>query len=144
MPTSIHRDCQSGPGGRTGRSLAPESYIDSQSKNAWRRYRSDEAAYWRRARRHKMYSQINIKPEKLKLTSMSTDLHAMKGPKALVAGVLSQHLILALAAASPAPPIILSSDNAIRNITVPFDSCGTISGKCNATVSSKLIKTMSK
>lgn len=63
---------------------------------------------------------------------MSTDLHAMK-PKALIAGVLSQHLILALAAVSPAPPIILSSDNAIEKITVPFSSCETISEKFNIT-----------
>ena len=91
-----------------------------------------------------MGSQINIKPDKLRLASMSTYLHAMKGPKALIAGVLCQHLILAFAAASPAPPIILSSDNAIQNVTVAFGSCETISEKFNITVSSDVTRTTSK
>ena len=91
-----------------------------------------------------MDSQVNIKPDKLRLAFMSTDIHAMKGPKALIAGVLSQHLILALAAASPAPPKILSSDNAIQNITLPFSSCETISEKFNITGSSNVNRTTSK
>ena len=91
-----------------------------------------------------MNSQINIKREKLQLASMSTDPHAMKGPKALIASVLSQHLILALAAASPALPKILSFDNAPQKITIPFESCETIAEKFNRTVSSNLTKTTSK
>lgn len=87
-----------------------------------------------------MQSQINIKSDKLQRASLSTDLHAMKGPRALIVGVLSQHLILALAAASPAPPIILSSDNAIQNGTVPSESLETVSEKFNITVSSNLTK----
>ena len=91
-----------------------------------------------------MQSQVNIKPDKLKLASMFTDLHAMKGPRALIDGVLSQHLILALATASPAPPIMLSSVNAIQNGTVPSESFETVSQKFNITVSSNFTKTTLK
>lgn len=75
---------------------------------------------------------------------MSTDRHAMKLPQALIAGVLSQHLIFALAAPPPAPSAILSSDNANQNITVPFDFSVTTSEKYNTTVPSNVTKTTSK
>lgn len=91
-----------------------------------------------------MDSQININPDKLNLASMLTDRQAMKGPNALIAGVLSRHLILALAAPSPAPSAILSSDNANQNITVPFEFCKTTFEKSNITVSSNDTKTTSK
>ena len=68
----------------------------------------------------------------------------MKGPRALLAGVLTQHVILALAAASPAPPIMLSSDNAIQNSTMPFESFETVSENCTITAWSNLTKTTSK
>lgn len=58
--------------------------------------------------------------------------------------MLTQHMILALAAASPAPPIMLSSDNAVQNRTVPFESFETVSENFNITVSSDLTKTTSK
>ena len=91
-----------------------------------------------------MQSQINIKSDKLQRASLSTDLHAMKGPRALAVGALSQHLILALAAASPAPPIILPSDNAIQNGTMPSKSFETVLENFNITVSSDLTKTTLK
>ena len=75
---------------------------------------------------------------------MSTDLHAMKGPKALIVGVLSQHLILALVAGSPALPMKLSSDGAIQNITAPFSSCEIISERLNITGSYNVTRTTSK
>ena len=83
-------------------------------------------------------SQIDINPGKLNMASILTDRQA------LIAGVLSQYLILALAAASPAPSAILSSDNANQNITVPFEFCKTNFEKSNVTVSSNDTKPRSK
>lgn len=73
--------------------LDPESYICSCSKNAWRRYTSTEETrlYSSDVRGAiRIDSQIDINPGKLNLASMLTDRQAMTGPKALIAGVLSQ------------------------------------------------------